>query len=387
LSFDLFRWRAFAAVSRRPMATLGVLAVTSGIVVGLLPAVADAAQAGSTTASVAQAQQRLDAISVAADQAVEAYDQAQTALTGVTARAQAAQAAEARAQALVDAAKVGLDALAVARYEGSSASPTLAVLTSDSPQNFMAQAQVLSQVSHYESASLNAVVNADRALVGLQTSAAQAVAAQHAAVAALAASKAAVDKALAQQQSLLESLQAQAAQQLANDRAAAESAAIARQHTVSRAVHRPALAIAPRAVPADDHNPGVPAVATPVAAPAAVPAHAGGASAVLSYAYAQVGKPYRFGGAGPGSFDCSGLTMRAWAAAGVSLSHSAAAQQHSGRSIPMSQLQPGDLIFYGRPAYHVGIYVGGGRMIDAPHTGTVVTVRAIWGSPSGAVRP
>src|SRR5437588_439985 len=79
------------------------------------------------------------------------------------------------------------------------------------------------------------------------------------------------------------------------------------------------------------------------------------ANAVLSYAFAQVGKPYRMGGAGPRSFDCSGLTMRAWAAAGVSLSHYSGAQQHQGRPVPLSQLQPGDLVFWGRPAYHVAI--------------------------------
>jgi len=79
--------------------------------------------------------------------------------------------------------------------------------------------------------------------------------------------------------------------------------------------------------------------------------------------------------------------MRAWGAAGVRLSHSAAAQQHSGTPVSLSALQPGDLVFWGRPAYHVGIYVGGGRILDAPHTGTVVQIQAIWGSPSGAVRP
>jgi peptidoglycan DL-endopeptidase CwlO len=108
---------------------------------------------------------------------------------------------------------------------------------------------------------------------------------------------------------------------------------------------------------------------------------------VLAFAYAQQGKPYRFGGSGMASYDCSGLTMRAYAAAGVSLAHSAAAQQRQGRRVAMSALQPGDLVFWGNPAYHVGIYVGGGSIIDAAHTGTVIGVRGIWGSPSGAVRP
>jgi cell wall-associated NlpC family hydrolase len=55
--------------------------------------------------------------------------------------------------------------------------------------------------------------------------------------------------------------------------------------------------------------------------------------------------------------------------------------------VSLSALQPGDLVFWGNPAYHVAIYIGGGRVIAAPHTGTVVQIQTIWGSPSGAVRP
>jgi cell wall-associated NlpC family hydrolase len=132
-------------------------------------------------------------------------------------------------------------------------------------------------------------------------------------------------------------------------------------------------------------------VAKPVAAApayiAAVPAaFSGRVAKLLAFAYAQLDKPYRFGGAGSRVYDCSGLVMRAAAAAGISLAHSAAAQQRSGHRVPLSQLQPGDLVFWGNPAYHVGIYVGGGKILDAPHTGTVVQVQPIWGRPSSATR-
>ncbi|HVT70611.1 MAG TPA: NlpC/P60 family protein, partial [Trebonia sp.] len=86
------------------------------------------------------------------------------------------------------------------------------------------------------------------------------------------------------------------------------------------------------------------------------------------------------------SFDCSGLTMRAWEAAGVSLPHNAAAQQSSIPAVSLGAMEPGDLVFFGSPAYHVGIYIGGGRMIAAPHTGTVVQIQPV-GSPSSAGRP
>jgi len=129
------------------------------------------------------------------------------------------------------------------------------------------------------------------------------------------------------------------------------------------------------------------AQATTLSATPSLASVQGSAHAVLVYGYAQLGKPYRMGGAGPSSFDCSGLAMRSWAAAGVRLAHYSGTQQHQGRPVPLSELQPGDLVFWGHPAYHVAIYVGGGRILDAPHTGTVVQIRAIWATPTNAIRP
>jgi peptidoglycan DL-endopeptidase CwlO len=368
---------------RRRLASVGVLAVSSAVLVGLLP-VSTAYAAGSkttTTASVAQAQQQLDAVSIAADKAVEAYDEAQNTLASVTANASAARAAAAKEQSVVDAAEVGVQALAVERYEGSTASPALAVLLSNDPTTFLQRTAVLQQVSQYQSASLTDVVNANRVMTALQASADQAVAAQQRALARLAATQAAVQKILGQQTALLGAAQTTAAADAAAA-SAAQAAALERQRTeVSRSVVRPPLSVARQLTHAQGPSP-VGAIVTAAVAPAA----SGKVAKVLAFAYAQLNKPYRFGGAGERTFDCSGLVMRAWAAAGVSLAHSAAAQQRSGRRIPLSQLQPGDLVFWGNPAYHVGIYVGGGRILDAPHTGTVVQIQPIWGRPSSAVR-
>jgi len=96
--------------------------------------------------------------------------------------------------------------------------------------------------------------------------------------------------------------------------------------------------------------------------------------------------PYVYGGSSPSGFDCSGLTMYCYAQYGISLPHNAAAQQSSVASVPLDQVQPGDLIFLGYPAYHVGIYYGGGQMIHAPHTGTTVQFGSIAGA-SSAGRP
>lgn len=90
-----------------------------------------------------------------------------------------------------------------------------------------------------------------------------------------------------------------------------------------------------------------------------------------------IGKPYVFGAEGPNSFDCSGLTKVAWAAVGVHLEHYTGDQIHEGRAVTRSELQPGDLIFYGSPVHHVGIYVGGDTMVHAPHTGDHVRMASI----------
>ncbi len=351
---------------------------------GLLPATA-AFATGSNTTTVAQAQQQLDAVSIQADKAVEAYDEAEVTLATVTANASAAKAAAAKEQSVVDAAKVGVQALAVARYEGSTATPALAVLLSNDPTTFLRQTEVLQQVSHYQEASLTDVVNANRLMTALQASADQAVGAQQSALAHLAATKAAVQKVLSQQTALLTAAQVKAAHDASVAASAAETAAVERQRTaVSRSLVRPALTATlpthPRVTPA-------PAATATRTTSVIVPASSSSKIAkMLAYAYAQLNKPYRFGGAGERTFDCSGLVMRAAAAAGISLAHSAAAQQRSGRRVPLSQLQPGDLVFWGSPAYHVGIYVGGGRILDAPHTGTVVQIQSIWGRPSSATR-
>lgn len=110
-------------------------------------------------------------------------------------------------------------------------------------------------------------------------------------------------------------------------------------------------------------------------------------SSAISAALSQQGKPYVWGAAGPSAYDCSGLVMWAYAKVGVSLPHSSAAQATMGTRISISQLQPGDLVFWGSPVHHVGIYIGGGMFVHAPHTGTVVKTQSISGyTPDFGVR-
>jgi cell wall-associated NlpC family hydrolase len=128
----------------------------------------------------------------------------------------------------------------------------------------------------------------------------------------------------------------------------------------------------------------------PAPSVAAPPADAGPGQRALAAADAELGKPYRYAGAGPDSFDCSGLTMWAWRAAGVSLPHSATDQYLSTPHVALSSLQPGDLLYFGSSTSniaHVAMYVSPGRMIEAEETGTVVSINPMRSGLVGASRP
>lgn len=94
----------------------------------------------------------------------------------------------------------------------------------------------------------------------------------------------------------------------------------------------------------------------------------------MKYALAQVGDVYVWAAAGPTRWDCSGLTMRSFQKAGVSLPHSSRIQIKYGKNISASSLKPGDLLFFGKPISHVSIYMGGGKMVQAPRPGKRVEV-------------
>jgi cell wall-associated NlpC family hydrolase len=107
------------------------------------------------------------------------------------------------------------------------------------------------------------------------------------------------------------------------------------------------------------------------------------AEVAVATARAQIGKPYRYGASGPSAFDCSGLMRFSWAAAGVALPRTSGSQFASLRRVPIDELKPGDLVY--RPG-HVGMYIGKGRMVHSPHSGTRVQISPL-GRTAGAVRP
>lgn len=151
-------------------------------------------------------------------------------------------------------------------------------------------------------------------------------------------------------------VEAQRAEQQAAEQAAAAAAARdAAAQRASRSAQRVALNVAPVAAPS--------------------------ASGIVGIAQSLFGVPYVYGGTTPSGFDCSGFTSYVYRQAGISIPRTASAQQAA--ATPVSSPSPGDLVFFGSPAYHVGIYVGPGRMIDAQRPGTTVGNHSIWTTPSG----
>jgi cell wall-associated NlpC family hydrolase len=137
---------------------------------------------------------------------------------------------------------------------------------------------------------------------------------------------------------------------------------------------------------------GVTPAPAPAPSPSPPPVSGGGAAQAIRFAKAQLGEPYQWGAAGPSSWDCSGLTMEAWASAGRYLPHYSVAQYESGTPIPVSDAKPGDLYFWssnGAPSgiHHVALAIGGGQFIEAPHTGAFVRYDSIYEwYPNFAVR-
>ncbi len=181
--------------------------------------------------------------------------------------------------------------------------------------------------------------------------------------------RAAVGQEIAAQQALLQNVKGDIAKILEAQRKQelAEAQAAVQQH--EEAPQAPQIEPAHDATERDPQPTEVPEGDD---APAPPPPVSGGAGTAVQSAAAQIGKPYEWAAAGPDSFDCSGLTMYAWGKAGVSMAHSAAAQYDAFPHVSRSELQPGDLVFFGSPIHHVGIYEGGGVMINAPQTGEFV---------------
>jgi cell wall-associated NlpC family hydrolase len=305
--------------------------------------------------SIAEVQREVDALNARVDAAVEAYDQARIELSAAARRTAAAQHKLAQQAKVIDGQRRAMSQVAVAAYRTGGADQFVSLVTTSNPESFLDRAASLNQISTHQSDALRSLQVAQLAYSQAQAVARQQLAAQRKVAATLKSHRDAIQSALDAQASLLSSLQASERRRLA-----AAAAARLRAQKAAAQSHR-----------ASYHGPA-----------------SGQAAVAVRYAYAQLGKPYQWGASGPSSYDCSGLTMASWAAAGVSLPHSSSAQYGSGQHVSEADAQPGDLVFFGSPIHHVGIYIGNGNMIHAPHTGTVVSIDpAFRGDYVGAVRP
>jgi cell wall-associated NlpC family hydrolase len=310
-----------------------VLVGATGLVLALAPgaAVAAPAQAGSpaeATQLVADATHQLEVVT-------EQVNDAQVQLAEQQAAAAAAADSVAAAQTQLQSLGAQMDEVAVSAYTGNPSS-FAALLTSSSPEDFLAQVSTLDVIAGHTDDLLT------------QVSAAAQVAAD---------AQAAADAAGAQAQQTLDQVTAQQTelqQQIATYQAQYAALTTAQQAEVVQATSGPEV--------------------TP---PAAVVADSDAAQAVVDAAMAQRGDPYVWGAGGPGSFDCSGLTAYAYAAAGISLPHSSAAQARMGSAVSRADLQAGDLVYFYSPVSHIGIYIGNGMMVHAPTSGDVVKVSSV----------
>ena len=314
--------------------------------------------------SQADVQEQVDRLGSEMSILDEQYNQATIRLVKVESQVRDATASVARTQADRASLQKAASAQAAAIYKAGAPQILVALLSSTSLKDFNQRMVTVSQVNAWQSAIMTS----------LQIASERAKAAQSDLNSELAVAKSINDKLAGQRRDLQNKL-SQERQLLsriseANRQAAErEAAALAQAAQAAAALRAQAAQAAARAQATQ--NAATPRAAPP--APREVPT-SGGAATAVQVALAQVGKPYVWAGAGPDVFDCSGLTLYSWRAAGVSLSHSAADQYASLPHVSRDQLQPGDLVFFGSPIHHEGMYVGGGMMVNAPQTGENVRV-------------
>jgi peptidoglycan DL-endopeptidase CwlO len=288
-------------------------------------------------------QARVDRLYHQAEQASERYNDARLELRELERGLGSLRADEQRQNAAFQDIREQVEDSIVRQYEGESLSTVGQVVVSDDPQAFLAQLSTMAAYNDLQSQRFDTYATEAEALELRETATERRAAAVADLKRELATEKATADEKLAEAEELLGELKAKE-----------------REEILSRGVIR---------VPSD----------VPVS---------GRAAAAVNYALAQVGDSYVYGAAGPNAFDCSGLTMMAWAQAGVGLPHSSGAQYGSGPHIAMGDLRPGDLVFYYNPISHVGIYIGNGMIVHAANPGKGVIVSAVSSMPyTGAVRP
>lgn len=324
----------------------------------------------------------------------EQFNQARLRLARADARVAAAKARAAETEQRLRRARAAARARAVAAYVDGRSLTQVAAVAGGPGDQLTLRHEYLSVAASDDRQALDRLQAARGDLAAEQASLDKERADARSAAAKVASARADAAKAVDEQRRLLSQVNGELSQLVAAEQArqAAAAAAKAKAALASRQAREQAAAAAAKAGATGGSRASRSQGPTPdgvgTGGSTNGPPPASGASAAVEFARRQIGKPYEYGAAGPDSYDCSGLTMSAWRAGGRSLSHSSSAQYGEVTHVSMSQLEPGDLLFYGSPIHHVGIYVGGGQMIEAPHSGTVVRYASIYRSDFvGAGRP
>jgi cell wall-associated NlpC family hydrolase len=357
---------------------------------------AKAAELGRIRSALAAGTARLEAARLAAEQAAEAYDAAAIELARRSTAATVAAANSDRAATVFHQSQAAVGRLAAQTYQdGGEPSLANAVFASDGLQDLLDRSTMLTVVGgarvrtmkqlnssrtfatwvqQQADAALHQQQNATAALDAAQSTARRTADDAAASMVSTEGEQRSLTAQLAGLKATSNALQQQwqaglAIEAAARDRARA-TAALESQARRSR--HRARSANDPGLAPGGDGDSG--------AVSGSAEGTAASGLAAVAWARQRLGLPYQWGGAGPDSYDCSGLTMRAWEQAGVKLPHYAASQYARGAHVPYGSIRPGDLIFYATDTgdassiHHVTMYVGGGMMIEAPYTGANVRI-------------
>ena len=314
-------------------------AATWGTALAILLSIVQAptSQAAPT---LAQVQAQVIRYEEEATSAAEGAQEAKVKLNSLT-RSLAGIQAQAEIQAkTVDAISKTLGAIAIDQYKSGTISQSLELLFSSDPSLYLSSAGSLEAITRQKGIQLRKFQSAEQKLNATSLTVSDRLAQVKALQKKLAEKSALATAKLAQAESILAKLKKEDRERLARLAQEREDADQASSLKAARSAA------------------GV----------------SGRAGLAIKFAFKQIGDKYVFGADGMIYWDCSGLTMRAYQTAGVSLPHSSAAQSRMGKSIPFSQKKPGDLLFFGRPVSHVGIYLGGGKMVHAPRSGSRVKV-------------
>ncbi|WUH91399.1 NlpC/P60 family protein [Streptomyces sp. NBC_00433] len=365
------------AILTAPRTAVGLTTAALATVTLFSETAGAAPAAPSPQPSIAAVKAKVDALQHQAEVATEAYNGAKEKVTqqNATVNKLLTQAAQ-KTQALNDSRRL-LGQYAAAQYRSGGDDSTGRYLMAANPQDLLDQSHLANLLGQRQKTAVESYRVQQAAATQQRIEAAKSLATLTTQQAQLRSAKADVQSKLGASQKLLNSLTAQEKARLAALQAKQEAEAKQKAAALAKAEQARDAAAAKAAATKKDAG-----------GTTTTPANASVSAKAIAFAHDQLGDPYVWGATGPGSWDCSGLTQAAYKAAGIDLPRTTGEQVEVGTRVSTADLEPGDLIFFYSDHSHVGIYIGDGNMIHAPHTGTVVKVAPITEMPIyGAVRP